>query len=581
MESVNYKWIFFVILSVLLRQIPVFSQTRVILSDSVQLSKILKKKIRVIEKSRNDSLLPGKLLNLLHTFHGEGYIAASLDSIRDDDSCHIYFSSGNKYKWTSLDVSDIDKEVLRDVRFRNKEFKHNATFRHRQLHRLEDNIITWCENNGYPFASISLKPQITDGNVTAKLVLNKAKRFYYDSIVVKGPAKINNAYLKAYLGIAQGAFYNEQKIAQTKTRINELPYLKEIKPMDLVFNNDKVKVLLYLENKKSSQMDGLIGFLPDDKTGKLLFTGQGHLRLQNSIQHGEMLDINWRKLQARTQDLKLMFNYPYLFSTPFGLDGSFKLYKRDTIFIDIVSNPSVLYYLNGQNYFKVFLNNRNSTLLSTEGYKYVTVLPDYADIKSNIYGVGIKLEKLDYRINPRKGYKLTSNAGAGLKNIKKNDHINQEVYKNLVLRTSQYTGDLSGDVYLPFFKRNTFNIGLDAATIIGKNIFTNELHRIGGLFSLRGIDEESIYASSYVVSTLEYRFLFERNSYFYAFFDGAWYENNSVGKYIKDTPYGFGAGVSFETKAGIFTINYALAKQFDNPVYLRSAKIHFGIVNYF
>jgi len=98
---------------------------------------------------------------------------------------------------------------------------------------------------------------------------------------------------------------------------------------------------------------------------------------------------------------------------------------------------------------------------------------------------------------------------------------------------------------------------------------------------LRGFDEESIYASSFSILTLEYRFILEQNSYLYVFGDGAWYENNEVSRYIQDTPFGFGAGISFETKAGIFSINYALGKQFSNPIELRSGKIHFGIVNYF
>jgi hemolysin activation/secretion protein len=115
----------------------------------------------------------------------------------------------------------------------------------------------------------------------------------------------------------------------------------------------------------------------------------------------------------------------------------------------------------------------------------------------------------------------------------------------------------------------------------GENTFQNELLRIGGLKTLRGFDEESIFTTSYSIFTLEYRFLLEQNSYIYLFGDGAWYENNNVKEYVNDTPIGFGAGISFETKAGIFSINYALGKQFDNPIQLRSGKIHFGIVNYF
>ncbi|MCC6690169.1 MAG: hypothetical protein IT235_01425, partial [Bacteroidia bacterium] len=50
---------------------------------------------------------------------------------------------------------------------------------------------------------------------------------------------------------------------------------------------------------------------------------------------------------------------------------------------------------------------------------------------------------------------------------------------------------------------------------------------------------------------------------------------------VHDTPYGFGAGTSFETKAGIFSLDYALGSQLGNPIYLKSGKIHFGIVSYF
>ncbi|MFQ5335785.1 MAG: hypothetical protein ACE5DN_06900, partial [Flavobacteriales bacterium] len=65
------------------------------------------------------------------------------------------------------------------------------------------------------------------------------------------------------------------------------------------------------------------------------------------------------------------------------------------------------------------------------------------------------------------------------------------------------------------------------------------------------------------------------------FWDGAYYENTSVGNRVFDRPFGFGAGISFETSSGIFSINYALGKQFDNPLLLKTAKVHFGFVNFF
>jgi hemolysin activation/secretion protein len=131
------------------------------------------------------------------------------------------------------------------------------------------------------------------------------------------------------------------------------------------------------------------------------------------------------------------------------------------------------------------------------------------------------------------------------------------------------------------FRQATINVGLNGAFLSTDRLYENELTRIGGNSSLRGFDEESIFASTYLIGTLEYRYLLEQNSYLFLFGNGAWYENVAVNRNIRDWPYGFGAGLSFETKAGIFVISYALGSQFGNPIEFRSAKVHLGISSLF
>ena len=101
------------------------------------------------------------------------------------------------------------------------------------------------------------------------------------------------------------------------------------------------------------------------------------------------------------------------------------------------------------------------------------------------------------------------------------------------------------------------------------------------LRTLRGFDEESIYASTYVIPTIEYRFLFEKNSNLFVFGEGAWYESNSVSGKFSDTPISVGAGINFETKAGIFNLSYAIGKQYSNGFDLRIGKIHAGLTALF
>jgi hypothetical protein len=60
-----------------------------------------------------------------------------------------------------------------------------------------------------------------------------------------------------------------------------------------------------------------------------------------------------------------------------------------------------------------------------------------------------------------------------------------------------------------------------------------------------------------------------------------YYERRQLDTFVHDTPMGFGTGITFETKLGIFSLNYALGKEFNNQIVFRAAKIHFGLINYF
>ncbi len=523
-----------------------------------------------------------ELQNVLFTCFDNAYLVAAYDSVFTDSiSAKAYLSFGAQYKWANLKKGNVDEGVLSEIGFREKIYSNKPIY-YKSVKRVQEKLITYYENNGYPFASVKLDSIIiSDGSISAQLKVTKNSEIKIDSVVIKGTAEIAPVYIYNYLGIKPGSLYDEAQLKKVNTRIAELAFVRATKPASVIFSGKFNKLILSLEKKRASQFDGVVGILPDNVTGKILFTGDVRLKLQNGLGRGELIDLNWRRLQTQTQDLKMRLVYPFILRTPFGLDYNFKLYKKDTTFLDVNQNVGLQYLLIGGNYVKVFYNNKTSTLLSTKGLETATKLPTNADVNTNMYGLGLKYEKLDYRLNPRKGFTILVNASAGTKKIKKNLKLNPVVYDNLKPTSALYTGDFEGSVFLPIANRSAIKVGAQAAFIYGETTFQNELFRIGGLKTLRGFDEESIYASAFSIFTLEYRFILEQNSYLYAFGDIAPYENNNSKDYIRDTPLGFGAGISFETKAGIFSINYALGKQFSNPIELRSGKIHFGIVNYF
>ncbi|TND01031.1 MAG: hypothetical protein FD123_4303 [Bacteroidetes bacterium] len=524
-----------------------------------------------------------ELQQVLTTLFNSAYLAARYDSILSDTlAMTAYLNPGAMHKWAKLSKGNVDEGLLSEIGFREKMYR-DRPLKYGDVAKLHEKILNWCDNHGYPFAVVKFDSvRIADGfTMHASLSLVKNLYLKVDSISIKGKVKIAPAYFYNYIGIKPGDPYNEATIQKISARIRELAFLREKQPFQVLFTEKYVKLIFYLEKKRASQFDGIVGILPDKNTGKITFTGDVRLRLQNGFGRGELIDLNWRRLQEQTQDLKARFVYPFILRTPFGIDYGIKLYRKDTTFIDVQQSFGVQYLFSGGNFLKAFVNTRNSSLLSTKNLENLTVLPPFADINTIAYGLAFRREKLDYRLNPRKGWVMQVSSDIGNRTIRKNARLNPVIYNGIELKSVQYSGEGVIEKFWPVARRGAIKTSAQGAYIFSPTVFTNELYRIGGLRTLRGFDEESIFASSFAIATLEYRFLLEENSYLYFFGDGAWYENRSVGNFATDTPYGFGAGISFETKAGIFSINYALGSQQGNPVSLRSGKVHFGIVGVF
>lgn len=529
------------------------------------------------------SLLRKDINNLLTTIQSHGFLAASCDSIIAGESNYkIVFFLGDQYKLANFNTGNIDESFLSGTGIKNKK-KKVLPFNQKKISFWMETILKNCEDNGYPFANVKLSKVKFENNVyVAELELNKNKLVKIDSIIIKGNATIAPVYIYNYIDIKPGSLYDESKLIKITSRLRELAFVTELKPNQLLFTENITKLYLYLDNKKASQFDGVIGFLPDEnKEGKLNLTGEVHLKLQNSLQRGEVIEFNWKQLPSQTQDLKIHLLYPFLLNSPFGIDGNLSIYRKDSTYTDVIKNLGIQYSISGNNFLKAFINDKQSDLQSSKGLENITVLPDYADISFLSYGATFHYEKLDYRLNPRKGFSLEFTGSTGNRKIKKNSDINPIAYDSLKLQSVTYEGSIVADVYYSLGGKSVLNIGTRSGLIYNDKLFTNELFRIGGLKSLRGFDEESIYASSFAIGKLEYRFILEQNSFLFAFVNAAYYENKSRNFNLSDKPLGFGAGMNFETRIGIMSISYALGKQFDNPVYFRNAKIHFGIVNYF
>ncbi len=543
--------------------------------------------LKLEETAKDSIVLLKNNKRVISQLRNNAYLTAAIDSInRKKQNYIVYISTGKIYNWSNLSKGNVSDDALSSVNYREKIY-FSKPLKKNETSTLLNGILKFYENNGYPFAQVGLSNVLIQKNlINAEINVTKGKLYLIDSLIIKGDANIGSSYLYNYLGIKPGDPYNEKLINQIGDRLKEIPFIQQSQSYEVRFFEEECKVLLYLKKKSASRFDGILGLLTNEVSGKVEFTGNVELNLKNAIGKGESIDLEWRKLIGASQNLNLHLNYPFLFNLPFGVDGTFKLYKRDTLFLDVTSKAGIQYILGGYDFLQIYLQNNSSRRLSNQNTVYTpsSSLPPYSDYKSIQYGVGYNMERLNYRYNPIKGFQFTVDASTGNKNIKpikKLEENNPSIYNGVKLNSTIFQGQFKGSLYLPLFKRFTIKLANQSAVIFNENLFDNELFRIGGIKTLRGFDEESIFASKYTIGTAEFRFIVDKNSNLFIFSDIAYYEKDTQTDKISDNPMGFGAGMNFETAAGIFSINYAVGSQFNNPIDFRASKIHFGFVNFF
>ena len=536
-----------------------------------------------------------KIPGLLKT---KGYPNASVDSAAYDSlSAILHLYIGEAFQGATIKTDSVDQKILDGIGWNKKRAEPQA-LNFKEFESLKQRILEYLENNGHPFARVEVDSvQLTNENFYGILKVNKGPLYRIDSIRNLGSARISSGFLQHHLSILNGSIYRKDKLQAVSRKITDLTFVTEQQPWDLTLLGTGSILNMYLAPKKSSQVNVLVGFLPSNEqlSNKLLVTGEANVHLKNALGGGESIGLNWQQIQVKSPRLNLLFQQPYLFNSPFGVNFNFDLLKKDSSYVNINFLIGIQYAVSSNYIASVFLQSFTTNLLTVDtlSVKNSRRLPQEADLRSINLGINLEWFNTDYRFNPRSGNDISFNAAAGTKRIRKNnvivklhdtfdpDYNFNSLYDTVKLKSYQFRIKFSGAHYFRLTRSSTLKTALSAGWFQSPNTFRNELFQIGGYKLLRGFDEESIFASQYGVGTFEYRYLLGQNSFLFTFADLGWARNAALPKTISNTFIGAGMGMAFETKAGIFNISYASGKRDDTKFNLRQSKIHIGYVNYF
>lgn len=543
---------------------------------------------------------PAICTSLLRFFREKSFLAASLDSLAGPS---LRLALGPAMRWVRIrPAPGTDERWLAAAGFREKDFS-DRPLDHASLLRAQEKLLETAENAGYPFASVRLDSiEIgAGGGVSANLQLTRNQYFAFGKIKLRGDLRLPRGYLPNYLGLREGSPYSRAKILRVPARLRDLPFVEMTANPTVTFAGNEAVPNLFLKRKKAGRFDFIIGLLPrtDASDGRVLLTGNLNAQFQNALNWGEKFSAELERLRPETQKLDVQASVPYLAGLPFGAEGRLAIFRRDSTWVDAMSDAGVQYFFEGTDRVKFFWENKSTFLqkVDTAAIRETRRLPANLDFRANSFGLETVFSRLDYRFNPRQGWAFTGLATAGFSTVRRNAEIENitdandpnfsfsTLYDSLTVRTARFRLEGRAEIYLPVFERSTVKIAVRSGALLSpaRPIFANEQYRLGGNKLLRGFDEESLFATRFVVGTLEYRLLIGQNSWLAAFADGGYLENLTDRTRSFLRPLGLGAGMTFETRAGIFGISMAVGSRQAGleAIDFRAAKFHLGYVSLF
>lgn len=519
--------------------------------------------------------------DIFKNLYSKSFLSAyALKNKIDSNYYIVNINCNKKLKLSKLKNGNIDDEALKYAKF--YKFKNNKFYNVDELTILLKKISEWYENNGFPFAIIKLDSiQIQGDSIYASLFCDKQKEYKINTIKNHGNIELNTSVLEYLIDIKENENYNEEKLKKIAERIERHNFIKTTKLSLVEFTEDSCKLNIFLDKKASNTFDGLIGFMPDyQNEDKINWTGELNLKLSNSFKFAEKLHLSWKKTDKLSQDLNTSIEIPTIIIAPFGSALNFKLHKADTSYIKIENN-FILHYYKGTTKTSAYLKTESSSLLSLEKYKNSITALDNIDYKAKYFGLKIEFDNYDYYYNPSKGEGFEFDISAGVKEISKNPSLDEGLYKNISL--SQFRANIQGKLnyYQPISKNTSLLISNKSSHMLSENLFLNEMFRIGGLNLMRGFDENFFFASTFSIQTLEYLLIFGENSRLSVFADKGYIETKKQNSKQIFRPLALGTGITFETKAGLFSIYYAIGKDYKQDFSFNDSKIHFGFVAIF
>jgi hypothetical protein len=450
-------------------------------------------------------------------------------------SIHIYIGRNSKV----FDIIALDKTKDSII----LSYEKTETFLNQALLQLED--------KGFALAKLKLTNIQKKKNILyADLQFESGQQRQLNSIVIKfAENNKKNNFPEGHLNQINRKYsnkpFNQDIVHKIHDEFEKFRFVSQVKYPEILFTKDTTKVYVYLNKRKSNTFDGFIGFT-NNKDNKLVFNGYLDLTLENALKAGEQFSLNWKSDGNNQKTFKASLDLPYLFKSPIGLKAQIYIFKQDSIFQNTKTSIDLGYFVDYNT--RIYLGYQSTESSDIQNTNNNTI----SDYKNSFLTSNLEYTKLDYKNSTfLKKTSLSITIGTGKRTTNGFNEIsenNKQTYININAMHNFYLN-----------KKNCININYQNYFLKSDSYIINELHRFGGINSIRGFSENSLQANFMTAFITEYRYIISQEIFIHSIMDYGYYEDKSTNN--KENLFGFGFGTGIKTKNGLLKLTFANSKK--------------------
>ena len=499
---------------------------------------------------------------LQNQLYNKGYMALKILSLeRNDFEFTAHISVGAYYEaiaifgrkdWLDLLTYDIQK---------NASGQSFIVVPISNLEQTLNELSNLFSAQSYTFATLQLQNIIPmdDNQLRADLVVDKGIKRELQSIKILGYDKAPKSFIKHFLDIKTQTPFNLKDIQNQMALLDQLPFIQQKRPAEVLFTPDSTTVYMYLEKTQSNRFDGFLGFGSNKTTGDLQFDGYLDLNLINNLNFGESLKLYYKSDEIDQKTLDITADLPYLFGSPISAQLNLNIFKKDSTFTTTQQALKLNYPFNDKQQLGLGMRLVSSNALEPANNVQVE------DYNSQFY-------ELNYHYIKRQAKDL-------LFPIQSKVEVSLAFGQRQSEQSSQQRHiRLLGQHIFLLNSKNSIFLKLHLEQLQSERYLLNELLRFGGIRSIRGFQENSLFATQLAVLCSEYRYRLSSGLFVHSVIDAGYFQDSQNDEFRL---YGFGLGFGLQTNGGLLRLTYANGKTQDTPFDLSNSKVHLSFTSTF